>query len=224
MDTWPTFPDATAAPLPRSRPAGNDAGGSSAGPRTAAPADGAVLAPTAAMARLRAGNARFAANRTRHGPAGPPFVAVLGCLDPRVPVESAFDEGAGTVVAVRSAGHVLDRSILGSVEFAVTDLLVSLVVVLGHDGCRAVAAATAAAAVRDRHRPGGAVRYVLDEIAPAVRDLGGTDDVDAVTRQHVRRTVARVRSLDRVASAERAKRVRVVGGVYHLDSGVVEFL
>jgi carbonic anhydrase len=185
--------------------------------------------PIEALARLRAGNDRFARGTSRSGrtPRGGadllPYAIVVGCIDARVPVEAVFEQGAGAICVVRSAGHVLDRAVVSSVEFAVTDLHVSLVVVLGHDDCRAVAAAVDA--VRTGRLPVGARRFLVDQIAPAVPTGESADrSLDKVTRTHVHRTVAALRQADHLKDAVTARRTDVVGGIYRLDSGHVEML
>jgi len=181
------------------------------------------------LARLRAGNARFAWGTPRRGgasggDAGPlPYAVVVGCIDARVPVEAVFGQDVGAICVVRSAAHVLDRAVLGSIEFAVTDLRVPLVLVLGHDDCRAVAAAVEAA--RAPGYSAGARRYLLDQIAPAVPGTGSADhSLGEVTRGHVRRTVAALRQADHLRDAIAARRLDVVGGIYRLDTGRVEML
>ncbi|MEJ3746430.1 carbonic anhydrase [Actinomycetes bacterium KLBMP 9797] len=185
------------------------------------------VGPVEALASLRTGNVRFAQGSARPGrnTAGDlrPYAVVVGCLDARVPVETVFDQSAGAICVVRSAGHVLDRAMFASVEFAVTELKVPLVLVLGHEDCRAVAATVEA--VRTGRRPAGARGFLVDEIAPAVLDTGPADaNLDRVTRAHVRRTVARLSQADRLAEQLAARRVDIVGAVYRLDTGHVEVL
>ena len=185
--------------------------------------------PVEALARLRAGNARFASGTSpaggalNGGVALPPYAVVVGCIDARVPVEAVFGQGVGAICVVRSAGHVLDRAVLGSVEFAVTDLQVSLVVVLGHDDCRAVAAADEA--VRTGRRPAGARQFLIDQIAPAMPAAGSVDrSLDTATRSHLHRTVATLRQADYLKESLTARRIDVVGGIYRLESGHIEML
>ena len=138
--------------------------------------------------------------------------------------EGAFDFALpNPYQVVRSAGHVLDRAVLGSVEFAVTDLQVSLVLVLGHDDCRAVAAADEAA--RTGRRPAGARQFLIDQIALAMPTAGSVDySLDKATRNHIHRTVATLRQADYLREALTARRIDVVGGIYRLESGHVEML
>ena len=65
---------------------------------------------------------------------------LFGCADSRVAAEIIFDQGLGDMFVVRTAGHVVDSAVLGSIEYAVTVLDVPLIVVLGHDSCGAVKA------------------------------------------------------------------------------------
>lgn len=185
--------------------------------------------PVEALARLRAGNGRFTLGTWRPGGVLNggvdlrPYAVVVGCIDARVPVEAVFGQGVGAICVVRSAGHVLDQAVMGSVEFAVTDLQVSLVVVLGHDDCRAVAAADEA--VRTGRRPVGARGFLIDQIAPAIPTAGSVDySLDMATRSHIRRTVATLRQADYLKEAVTARRIDVVGGIYRLESGHVEML
>lgn len=108
---------------------------------------------TEAWTRLQTGNAHWVAGTTGdHSGRSPqgradlvagqtPFAAVLSCADSRVPAELVFDQGPGDLFVVRTAGHALDDTVLGSLEYAVSVLGVDLVLVMGHGGCGAVAAA-----------------------------------------------------------------------------------
>lgn len=185
----------------------------------------AELSAADALAELLAGNQRFVDGRPRYGhhvsaaeaaAAGDqrPIAMVLGCIDSRVPLEAVFDQGFGAICVVRSGGQVLDRAVLGSVEFAVTQLRVPLVMVLGHSRCGAVQATMDV--VHGGTRPAGPLGYLVDEITPAVRAAGDQPTTPAVIRTHVARTVARLRPL--------ADPTAVTGAVYDLDSRRVEVL
>ena len=104
--------------------------------------------------------------------------------------ELIFDQGLGDMFVVRTAGHVLDSAVLGSIEFAVTVLDVPLIVVLGHDSCGAVKATLAA--LDDGVLPGGYVRDVVERVAPSIL-LGrreGLTRVDEFEARHVVETGA----------------------------------
>jgi len=188
--------------------------------------------PADALAELQAGNRRFVTGQPWYGhhragavaAAGDqqPFAAVLGCIDSRVPVEAVLDQGFGAVFVVRSAGQVLDQAVLGSIEFAVVDGAVPLVLVLGHTSCRAVAATVDA--LRNGVRPEGARGHLVEQIAPAVQAVGDPPDHTAAVRHHVRRTALRLREWEPVRSRVGTGALAVRGAVYHLDTCEVELL
>jgi carbonic anhydrase len=184
-----------------------------------------------ALADLLAGNRRFAAGRPRYGhhvsaaaaASGDqrPYAVVVGCIDSRVPLEAVFDQNFGAICVVRSGGHVLDRAVLGSIEFAVNELGVPLVVVLGHERCGAIASTIAA--MRAGARPVGNAAYLVQEIAPAVAEAG-LDRPGVHTRAlraHVMRTVRRLERVELLAEATGTGRVALAGAVYDLDTGQV---
>jgi carbonic anhydrase len=148
----------------------------------------------------------------------------VSCSDSRVPPEIVFDEGLGDLFVVREAGHVADAATLGSVEYAVEHLGVHLIVVLGHDRCGAVS--TAVEAIVHKARPEGHMLTLVDAIAPALARVqtAGGDVVARTVRANVDVVVESLRAsrpilADRVASGE----LRVVGGVYDLHTGAVEW-
>jgi carbonic anhydrase len=183
-----------------------------------------------ALAELMAGNKRFVSGRPEHGHrvsaaaaasgGQQPHAVVLGCIDSRVPLEAIFDQTFGSICVIRSGAHVLDRAVLGSVDFAVDKLGVPLIMVLGHKRCGAVQGTVEA--LRAGDRPGGDIGYLIDEIAPAVHEVG-VDDPDVferAMRAHVRRTVDRLR--EKAGAAVAVGRVQVVGASYDLDTGLVD--
>merc|ERR1712087_91128 len=71
-----------------------------------------------------------------------PSVAVLSCADSRVPVEIVFDQGLGDMFVVRVAGNCLDTTTTASLQYAVSHLKVKVLIVMGHEGCGAIKAAS----------------------------------------------------------------------------------
>jgi carbonic anhydrase len=190
------------------------------------------MRPEDALAELLAGNRRFVSGQPEHGHdvsaaaaasgGQQPHAVVLGCIDSRVPLEAIFDQTFGSICVVRSGGHVLDRAVLGSIEFAVAALGVPLIMVLGHVRCGAVDAAVTA--LRAGSRLDSDLGYLVDEIAPAVR-AAGMEEPDAAAkamRIHVGRTVRRMHDVAGVPEAMAQGRVSVVGAVYDLDTGSVD--
>ncbi|MDX3212582.1 carbonic anhydrase, partial [Streptomyces scabiei] len=152
-----------------------------------------------------------------------PFALVLGCIDSRVPPELVFDQGLGDLMTVRSAGEVLDQSVLGSVKYGVLELNIPLVVVLGHQSCGAVKAAVAVDESGEE-LPSG-IQYIADEIAPAIdHSVTGDARVAATIDANVRLVRSKVVADPDVAARLKAGKVAVVGARYDLTTQRVHLL
>jgi carbonic anhydrase len=157
-----------------------------------------------------------------------PAVVVVGCADSRVAPEILFDQGVGDLFVVRVAGNVVSGAggvVKGSIEYAVAELSVPLVLVLGHSQCGAVKAAVKHLDARDALP--GAIRDLVEAIKPAVARIKGMpgDRLANAVRANVEAGVARLRTLEPIlAPAVREARVKVAGGVYDLSTGTVTML
>jgi carbonic anhydrase len=182
---------------------------------------------------LKDGNERFVEGKPQHpsqsiehrahlATGQRPTAVVFGCADSRVAAEIIFDQGLGDMFVVRTAGHVIDPAVLGSIEYAVSILDVPLVVVLGHDSCGAVTATLAA--LDDGVMPGGYVRDIVERVTPSVLQgrHAGLTRVDEFEIRHVNETLKqlRVRSAA-IAAGLAAGTVAIVGLTYQLADGRV---
>ena len=191
----------------------------------------ATTSPAHAWQALKEGNERFVAGRPEHPSQSiehraslaaeqRPIAVVFGCADSRVAAEIIFDQGLGDMFVVRTAGHVIDSAVLGSIEYAVTVLGVPLVVVLGHDSCGAVKASIAA--LDEGTVPGGYVRDVVERVTPSImlarRD--GLTRVDEFEARHVIETGAQLLARS-TAIAEKVEcgELAIVGVTYRLADG-----
>jgi carbonic anhydrase len=197
--------------------------------------------PAHAWAELQAGNRRFVEGTPEHprqdaerrsslAHQQAPTVALFGCSDSRLAAEVIFDQGLGDLFVVRNAGQVLGDSVVGSLEYAVAVLGVSVIVVLGHDECGAVRAAIDATA-KDAAPLPPQIRFLTDRIAPAVRAVAHTapvtgsidpSTVDAfeVGRVHLRNTVAGLLEHSEIISGAVAEgSLAIVGANYVLAEG-----
>lgn len=145
---------------------------------------------------------------------------MFGCADSRVAAEIIFDQGLGDMFVVRTAGHVIDSAVLGSIEYAVVVLDVPLIVVLGHDSCGAVEATLSA--LDGGVVPGGFVRDVIERVTPSIM-LGrreGLNRVDEFEARHVVETGAQLLARSRsIAERLESGRLAVVGVTYRLADG-----
>ena len=187
--------------------------------------------PAAAWAELAAGNRRFVEGthlhpnqdaQTRSELAGGqrPFALIFGCADSRVAAEIIFDQGLGDLFIVRTAGHVVDAGVLGSIEYGVQVLGIPLVGILGHDSCGAVAATVAA--LDTGPMPGGYLRDLVERVTPSVLAArqAGRDSMDDIEAEHVRQTGRLLVDRSQVlAGAVASGRCAVVGLIYDLADG-----
>lgn len=196
----------------------------------------AATTPDAALALLEAGNARFArgeastidlgsGRRLELAVGQAPFCAYVSCSDSRVPPELLFERGLGELFIVRNAGNIVDTDAMGSIEYAVAELGVPLVVVMGHESCGAVKAAMSV--VEKNTRFPGAIDTMIEAIIPAVLQVRGQpgDPVANAVKENVRRVVDMLRKqTDPILQAPQAAgKLRVVGAYYELASGRVDF-
>ena len=155
-----------------------------------------------------------------------PFATVLACSDSRVPVEHVFDAGIGDLFVIRVAGNVCSDHEIGSIENGVEHLNTKLVVVLGHTHCGAVTAVVEHASVR------GKFPHLAEHIIPAHQDAlaqhpngDGKAAIEETVRCNVRRGIQDLlRTSDGIRSQIEKGNVKVIGAVYDLHTGVVEWL
>jgi carbonic anhydrase len=193
-----------------------------------------------ALARLREGNRRFAANlrsvevlatqaqRAALSAGQAPFAVVLSCSDSRVPSEMVFDCGLGDLFVVRVAGNVVAPSLLGSIEFAAASFGTQLVVVMGHSQCGAVSATLDALAGKGQV-PTENISDIVERITPSVKELvrpgaAKAELMEPAIRANVRASVDRILHGSRFLE-ERARQgtLCVAAAEYSLETGLVDF-
>lgn len=155
-----------------------------------------------------------------------PYVALLACSDSRVPVEQIFNEKPGRLFVVRVAGNVAGESELGTLEYGIRHLGVNLVMVLGHEGCGAVAASLLPE--EQLAQEPSNLQSVVKRIHPSVKDLSASEDPKARMREavlrNIRYQVSVLRQQQVIQEAEVNGQIGVIGGYYEIGSGSVNFL
>jgi carbonic anhydrase len=155
-----------------------------------------------------------------------PFASVLGCSDSRTTVELIFDQNLGDIFSVRLAGNIASVKAIGSLEFSCKYLGSKLVVVMGHSNCGAIKAAC-------DHYKGGNIGEIIELIDPAVllektisdqRDSSNDAFVERVCFHNVEVQMERIlKSSPLLTEMIEKKEIGLVGAVYNLVSGEVEF-
>ncbi|TXD38644.1 carbonic anhydrase [Lujinxingia vulgaris] len=195
-----------------------------------------AMSPDEALQKLKDGNARFVRgeelNRdysaqveaTAEGQY--PFAMVLGCVDSRAPAELLFDVGFGDIFKARVAGNFVNDDVPGSIEFATRVAGAPLILVMGHTSCGAVKGACENVQL-------GHVSSLVNEIRPSVEAVtpegetcsaSNAELVDKVAAHNVDRTIAEIRNESAIiAELEAAGEVKIVGAMYDISTGVVQF-
>jgi len=157
-----------------------------------------------------------------------PEAVVVSCADSRVPPEILFDVGVGDIFVVRVAGNVIGGagvSVKGSIEYAVAELNVPLILVLGHSGCGAVKSAIKH--IDDGDTLPGAISGLVELIKPAVAMSKGMpgDPLENAVRKNVEIGVERLQELEPIVSPRvKDRKVKVVGAIYDLRNGAVKLI
>jgi carbonic anhydrase len=197
---------------------------------------GAVAADEA-LTLLKEGNERWANNSSVHPAVDSarretlasegqrPFATILTCADSRIPVERVFDRGVGEIFAIRVAGNVSGASETGTIEYGLGHLKTRLLVVMGHTKCGAVAAAASKAELH------GAVGDLVNSIQPAVQraqrqhpELDATAITPYAIKENVWQSVFGLLKSDEIRDLVSKGDVKVVGAVYDIASGKIEWL
>lgn len=195
------------------------------------------LTPDSVIQALKDGNKRFAegemtvrdhTQQVRASVKGQfPKAIVLSCVDSRVPVEDVFDRGIGDLFVARVAGNFVNKDIIGSMEFATKVAGAKLILVMGHEHCGAVKAAINNVQL-------GSISSLVKAIKPAVRmsknfegekTVENPDYVHHVCENNVVNTVNEIRKRSKIIKQlEKDKKIKIIGAIYNMDSGLVNFL
>src|SRR6185369_5674874 len=194
------------------------------------------LTPDDIVAMMKAGNERFRlgkesphdylAQQKASAKGQHPAAIILSCVDSRAPAETIMDLGIGDCFNARVAGNVANDDILGSMEFACKLAGAKLILVMGHTACGAVKGAIDNAQL-------GNLTQLLAKIRPAVdatqyegeRSAKNYGFVDAVARKNVELTMADIPHRSAVLKdLEASGAIKIVGSMYDLATGRIEFL
>lgn len=198
-----------------------------------------VMTPGHALEILAEGNRRFRDNRplqrdlvqqvTDTSTGQWPYAVVLNCIDSRTSAELIFDVGIGDIFSARIAGNFINDDILGSMEFGCEVAGARLIVVMGHTHCGAIKGACDD--VQLGHLTGllaklkPALAAVTQPTDPAQRTSQNSDFVQSVARKNVAITVAAIRARSSILKdLEDAGSIQIVGAMYDVGTGAVEFL
>jgi len=195
----------------------------------------APTSPDDALTRLMEGNQRFMQGSPTHpnqsaerqaevAQGQHPWAAILGCIDSRVPPELVFDQGLGDMFVARTAGQVIDNAVMGSLEFAVEEGAM-LLMVLGHQNCGAVKATIST--LQTNGHPEGEISALVEAIKPAVIEAQSQsgDLLDNSVNANVNLEVKYLKSSSEIIShAVDQGTIKLIGARYELATGAVNVI
>jgi carbonic anhydrase len=158
-----------------------------------------------------------------------PFSSFLSCSDSRAPVELLFDQALGDVFSVRLAGNIASDKAIGSLEFGSKYLGSKLIVVMGHSSCGAVKAACDD--FKDGHigeiinliKP--SIRHEKTINDPAQRNSKNSDFVEKICALNVKYQIETIiRCSDIIDDMLHTKQIGIVGAIYDISTGKVNFM
>jgi carbonic anhydrase len=193
--------------------------------------------PDDAIARLKAGNERFAAGKSvncdlmaqvkQTASSQSPYAAIVGCIDSRVPPELVFDQRIGDVFCARVAGNIANTDIIGSLEYSTKVAGAKAIVVLGHNSCGAIKAAVDNVKL-------GSITALLKHFQPALATLSKTDGhrdshndplVQKVAEANARLTAASLTRRSPIIKAlVDAKQLTIAAAMHDIKTGKVSWL
>jgi carbonic anhydrase len=195
-----------------------------------------ALSPEKGLEILRKGNERFVnnlkanrnllqqVNETSKGQF--PFAFILSCIDSRTSAELIFDQGLGDIFSCRIAGNILNEDILGSMEFACKVAGSKVVLVLGHSKCGAVKGACDDVKLGNLTGLVKKIRVAVDseKLTLENRTSGNEVFVENVAKLNVKLVMKQISEMSPVmAEMIENKEIILEGGMYDVETGVVEF-
>jgi carbonic anhydrase len=194
-------------------------------------------APDDAIARLKAGNERFAAGKSvncdlmaqvkQTASNQSPHAAIVGCIDSRVPPELVFDQRIGDVFCARVAGNIINTDIIGSLEYSTKVSGAKAIVILGHNSCGAIKSAVDGVKL-------GNITALLKNFQPALATLSKADGqrdshndplVQKVAEANVRLTAASLTKRSPIIKGlVDAGQLKIAAAMHDIKTGKVSWL
>ncbi len=192
------------------------------------------ITPEVAIDLLRHGNERFVRNlkinrnllqqMNETSESQHPFAVIISCMDSRTSAELVFDQGLGDIFSIRIAGNVINEDILGSTEFACKIVGAKVVLVLGHSGCGAIKGAVNDVDFGHLHFITNKIKRCIPTIKQLNPQLSEELLCEHVTKENVLQGMKDLRTSSTIlASLEHEGIIKIVGGLYDISTGKVEF-
>lgn len=153
-----------------------------------------------------------------------PIAVILSCSDSRVPLEIIFNQPHGNLFVIRVAGNILDKLVLGSIEFALFNLNVKLVMILGHSECGAIKAT-----LENYTNSKSAIKNITEAIKPALtpelyNNIPITSEtIKKAATAHVKYVATQLLQTSSIIQ-ENSNEIKIVPAYYNIRTGKVAIL
>lgn len=193
------------------------------------------ITPADAINLLKKGNERFVNNLkvnrnllqqlNETSDSQHPFAVIISCMDSRTSAELIFDQGLGDIFSIRVAGNVINEDILGSAEFGCKVVGAKIIMVMGHTNCGAIKGAVSDVDLGHLHFITSKIKRCLPPIMKDNSHLTHGDLCEKATRENVLLGMKDLKySSSILADMVNKGEIRIIGGIYDLNTGVVEFI
>lgn len=193
------------------------------------------ITPDEALSLLKKGNERFVSNlkvnrnllqqvnETSDGQH--PFAVIISCMDSRTSAELVFDQGLGDIFSIRIAGNVINEDVLGSAEFGCKAAGSKIILVLGHTNCGAIKGAVENVELGHLHFITHKIKRCLPHIKASHPKLSSNELCSEVMKENVLQGIRDLKhSSSILAEMVYQGEIKIVGGIYDISTGVVEFI
>jgi len=194
-----------------------------------------ALTPENALQMLKDGNHRFVTNLKMNrnllqqvnetSDEQFPFALILSCIDSRTSAELIFDQGLGDIFSCRIAGNILNEDILGSMEFACKVAGAKLIMVLGHSECGAIKGACNHVKMGNLTGLLKKIRVVVNRVLKSKKiDSKSPDFINLVSKENVKNVLNNIPKKSKIIrDLIKSKKITIVGAMYDVSSGIVDF-
>ena len=166
-----------------------------------------------------------------------PKLMVIACSDSRVDPTIIFDTSPGEIFMVRNVANMVPpfettpgrHGVSAALEFAVTQLEIPEIVVLGHQSCGGCAAALSQRFENKAPGEGGFISTwmsLLDDARERVvaRHGEGEEALHALEHEAVKVSIENLRTFPCIRSRERQGRIRIHGAYFAVADGLLHLL
>ncbi len=166
-----------------------------------------------------------------------PRAIVIACCDSRADPATIFDTDPGEIFVVRNVANLVPpfeggggrHGVSAALEFAVTQLSVGEVIVMGHERCGGIQAALTGQFHDAPNGEGGFVAHWMKQIEePAARIAAthgtGEDAARVLEEVAIRQSLANLRTFPFVADREKSSALKIIGCHFSIGEGKLYML